>query len=221
MSEKPKIELEDAFSSKTPQDNIRLYEDWAETYESDFVAAKGYVYHERVVEQMRDHMASIHGAILDVGCGTGIVGIALQQAGFDTIDGVDISPAMLAESRKKTTPDGQPVYRKLIEADLTSQVDLPDGSYAGIISSGTFTHGHLGPETMDQLWRLAEPGARCVVGINSRHYDLMGFGEKIAIDASSGVISTPELIEVAIYDSDDDQSAHSSDTALIVDCTVF
>ena len=221
MSEKPKIELEDAFSSKTPQDNIRLYENWAETYESDFVAAKGYVYHKRVVEQMREHITSIHGAMLDVGCGTGIVGIALQQAGFDTIDGIDISPAMLAESRKKTTPDGRPVYRNLIEADLTKHVDASSGSYAGIISAGTFTHGHLGPETLDQLWRLARPGARCVVGINSRHYDLMGFGEKIAADSSSGIISSPELIEVEIYDSDDDQNAYSSDTALMVDCTVL
>ena len=221
MSEKPKIKLEDAFSSKTPQDNIRLYENWAETYESDFVAAKGYVYHERVVEQMREHKASIHGAMLDVGCGTGIVGIALQQAGFDTIDGIDISPAMLAEARRKMTRIGHPIYRNLIEADLTTLVNVPDNQYAAVISSGTFTHGHLGPEALDELWRMAEPGARCVIGINSRHYDLMGFGEKIAIDTSSGVISSPELVEVAIYDSDDDTGDHSSDTALIVDCTII
>ena len=34
---------------------------------------------------------------------------------------------------------------KIIEADLTEPIALADDRYAGIVSAGTFTHGHLGP----------------------------------------------------------------------------
>ena len=46
------------------------------------------------------------------------------------------------------------VYRKLIEADLTATLPLDDRSYAAVVSTGTFTLGHVGTEAMD------EPDAR-------------------------------------------------------------
>ena len=51
------------------------------------------------------------GAMLDLGCGTGLGGIVFRPFA-DWMVGVDLSPAMLAEARKKG------IYDRLIEADI-------------------------------------------------------------------------------------------------------
>jgi len=218
LTNKSEIDLEQAYSVETPEDNVQLYGDWAATYDSDFVASKGYVYHLHVVDQLAQHIAEINGAVLDVGCGTGVVGVALQEKGIGVIDGIDISPAMLAESANKKTAAGNAVYRQLIRADLTKSIAIPDNHYGGLISSGTFTHGHLGPEALSELWRVAAPGAVCVIGINARHYDLMGFGEKFAADVANGNITSPEFSEIEIYATAAGDADHGNDTALVAVC---
>jgi len=60
---------------------------------------------------------------------------------------------------------------------------------AGIVSAGAFTHGHLGPEPIIELLRVARPGARCSVGINSAHFSEVGFGDWLAQRQSAGQIS--------------------------------
>ncbi len=106
MNDKRKLSVDDAYSVETPDDNIRLYADWADRYDSDFVSQQGYIYHLRVAELLIQHRASISGAVLDVGCGTGIVGIALRDGGFSQVDGIDISPQMLEQSRGKSCVTG-------------------------------------------------------------------------------------------------------------------
>lgn len=220
MSEKRKISVDDAYAVETPADNIRLYADWADTYDSDFVASKGYVYHLRVAEILVRQRSLINGAVLDVGCGTGTVGVSLRDGGIEVVDGIDISPQMLAECSKKKTSDETPAYRKLMQADLTKPLNIPDSQYAGLVSAGTFTHGHLGPGVLDKLWRLAAPSALCAIGINLRHYESMGFGERLSADVINGTITKPELIEVDIYSAQSGNLEHASDKALIVVCQI-
>lgn len=220
MSEKRKISVDDAYAVETPADNIRLYADWADTYDSDFVASKGYVYHLRVAEILVRQRSLINGAVLDVGCGTGTVGVSLRDGGIEVVDGIDISPQMLAECSKKKTSDETPAYRKLMQADLTKPLNIPDSQYAGLVSAGTFTHGHLGPGVLDKLWRLGAPSALCAIGINLRHYESMGFGERLSADVINGTITKPELIEVDIYSAQSGNLEHASDKALIVVCQI-
>ena len=220
MSKKRKISVDDAYAVETPADNVRLYADWADTYDSDFVASKGYVYQLRVTEILVRERSLINGAVLDVGCGTGTVGVSLRDGGIEVVDGIDISPQMLAECSKKKTSDETPAYRKLMQADLTKTLNIPDSQYAGLVSAGTFTHGHLGPGVLDELWRLAAPSALCVIGINLRHYESMGFGEKLSADVVNGTITKPELIEVDIYSAQSGNLEHASDKALIVVCQI-
>jgi len=216
VNDKRKISVDDAYSVETPDDNIRLYADWADSYDSDFVSHRGYIYHLRVAELLVQHRASISGAVLDVGCGTGIVGLALRDGGFSQVDGIDISPQMLEQSRGKICGDGTKVYRNLIQADLTQPLDIPDNQYAALISSGTFTHGHLGPDSLDELWRVAAPGAVCVIGINASHYESLGFDEKLSADVASGKITDPTTSEVDIYSAETGNSDHVRDKALVV-----
>jgi len=221
MTGKRKITVEDAYRVETPADNIRLYEQWADSYDEDFVDSQGYVYHLRIA----DHLLRRHGAppgpVLDVGCGTGVVGAALRNAGVAVVDGVDISTRMLAQCRQKRCGDGEPVYRRLIEADLTRRLEIADGTYAALVSAGTFTHGHLGPDALGRLWRLAGPGAPCVIGVNRAHFETQHFADRLEADARAGTITMPDLIAVDIYSADRADPEHAGDQALIIDCRVL
>ena len=191
------IGLEDAYGVEGPEENRELYERWASTYEDSFIAAEGYRYHERIARLFVD--AGGTGPILDLGCGTGLVGAEIARRGVGPIDGVDISPAMLEQAAQKLL-DGDRVYRRLLEADLTGALPLESGVYPGLVSAGTFTHGHLGPESLDESVRVAGRGALGIVGINSAHYVDMGFGDHLEMLRKRGLIAALRLIDIPIYE---------------------
>lgn len=195
----PEIGLDEAYGVETPEDNRRLYAAWADSYEASFVADKRYVYHRHVADILAEHFAGRSGVVLDVGCGTGIVGVELRRRGVSQIDGIDISPEMLRQAAKKTDAMGR-VYRRLIEADLTKPIADASGRYAGIISVGTFTHGHLGPEALSHALPLAAPGAVCAIGINSAHFADRGFERHLDELHRSGKIGRYRLIDTLIYE---------------------
>ncbi len=191
--------LEAAYSLETPEDSIQLYASWADSYDETFIEATGYVYHEGLVGAFLDAGGSAGGAVLDVGCGTGVVGIELGDQGETTVDGLDISPEMLAVAATKITAHGMKAYRNLLEVDLTGPVDLPADSYTGIVSAGTFTFGHLPPSGIDPLLRLGAPSAVCAIGVNAEHFTEQGFERYFADRAAEGAITVPELVDIPIY----------------------
>jgi len=105
MHNDDKIGLDDAYSLKTPEDNIALYRDWAKTYDSEFAQARGYQYPQRIAEIYKYHAKSHDSPVLDVGSGTGLVASALQENNnVDSpvvIDGVDIPPRCWPLAEKK------------------------------------------------------------------------------------------------------------------------
>ena len=197
------LALEKAYAAKGPEANRELYASWAKTYESGFVVDSGYVYHQEVVKVFCDGFAQKGQPVLDVGCGTGVIGGELAKLGMSVIDGIDISPEMLAEAAAKNH-NGRPVYRQLMEADLTIPTDLADSAYAGVVSSGAFTHGILGPETILELLRAAKPGARFALGINSAHFEEFGFGNWLGQQQSDGHIEELEFRLRPIYGEADE-----------------
>ncbi|MGD9701669.1 MAG: class I SAM-dependent methyltransferase [Acidimicrobiia bacterium] len=214
MTEPDDIGLDEAYAVVTPEDSRRLYARWAETYDTGFVEANEYRYPERVAAIFVEVAGELDGPILDVGCGTGLVGMALADTGHGDahIDGIDISAQMIDRAARRQRADGSPVYHRLIEADLTQPVELPDGSYAGVVSAGTFTHGHLGPDDLHRLLRLGRPGAIFVVGINSQHYEARGFAARLDSDVRSGAIEDLVLREIPIYAAD---SPRADDLAMV------
>lgn len=220
MSVKKPFTVDDAYALETPGDSVCLYGEWAATYDRDFLASSGYVVYRLVAEQLVRQKSHIDGPVLDVGCGTGAVGACLREMGIREVDGIDISEPMLAEAGGKKTMAGDSVYRKLIAADLTQKLDLSGNHYAGLVSAGTFTHGHLGPGALDELWRIAANGAQCAIGIRTSHYHKAGFSGKLAADVAVGLITEPELIEVNMYSAGGNNPEHADDKAYIVVCQV-
>lgn len=195
MAEKPEPGLADAYALKTPEDNRRLYRDWAATYDEGFAAANGYIYHQELAALFIGAGGAALRDVLDVGCGTGLVGAALRGGAPDAaIDGVDISPEMLSAARAKG------VYRHLIEADLT-RPPPPGlvGAYDGVISAGTFTHGHVGPEAMGALTAAARPGGVFAFGVNADIFASGGFEAKLDALSASGAIADLRVETGRVY----------------------
>jgi ubiquinone/menaquinone biosynthesis C-methylase UbiE len=201
MSEKKRIGLSDAYAVETPEDNLRVYRDWAETYDSEFASTRGYNYPRTLAELFAGRANEVESPVLDVGAGTGLVGQALIELYAGPVDAIDISAEMLEVSRRKG------VYRELIEADLTVALPVDDARYGGIVSAGTFTHGHVGPAALLEILRVSRTGALFCLGINATAFDKYGFGSAFAALQARGAISPLEFVEAKYYDHADDDHA--------------
>lgn len=204
--------LEGAYALKTPSDNLDYYRDFASHYDASFADAMGYTYPAMVAAVLAQTKCP-KGTILDIGCGTGLVAHELRALGTSgAIDGVDLSPEMLDRAKEKH------LYQHIFQADLTASLShLPDG-YAALISAGTFTHGHLGPEPLAALIAHCQSGAKAVIGVNAVHYIERAFGPFLDDLVAKGSIDAPALHEVKIFSGADD--VHAKDTAFIIEFAV-
>jgi SAM-dependent methyltransferase len=99
----------------------------------------------------------------DLGCGTGRTGAWLKQHGVAEIDGVDLTPEMLAVARSKG------VYHRLVESDLVAS-GLPDAAYDLVTVCLVDEHlPELGPLYREAL-RLARPGGFLVLVAFHPHF---------------------------------------------------
>ena len=202
--------LDAAYDLKSPDDSRRLYRDWAETYDQQFAAESGYRFPEVAA---RGYLAE-EGAwpAIDVGCGTGLVAEFLPESAI--IDGLDISPEMLAQARSKGR------YRALVEADLTKPLAaIADGSYDGLISSGTFTHGHVGPEALHELLRILRRGALVVLTANETYMAKTDFRSVLDGLVAQGRVTIPTYQAERIYAPDKAPDGHDADMGQLITFT--
>ncbi|WP_299473618.1 class I SAM-dependent methyltransferase [uncultured Roseibium sp.] len=206
-SDKGKAILENAYRLSTPDDNKTYYREFARSYDEDFADALGFVYPQTIAKIYSANALPKDIPVADIGCGTGLVAEALALPARD-IDGMDISSEMLSHAARKS------LYRHTYEIDLTTDLSPICNDYGAVVSSGTFTHGHLGPDVLTSLLAIASAGALFVIGVNRSHFSSLGFQETLAGLASVRRISEPSLEEVRIYAKDDHE--HSGDMAMAV-----
>lgn len=187
MSEEP--DLAAAFALTSDAERLRFYRDWAPTYDRTFAEAMDY--------QLPANVAAVFiaeggaGPVLDVGAGTGLLAEALRAQGFGAeIDAIDLSPDMLKVAGAKG------LYRALAEANVTLPLPLA-GGYAGVVSTGTFTSGHVGPEALERLLEVAASGALFALSVNAVVYASRGFDRALA--GFGPRITGLRLVEVPIY----------------------
>ncbi|MFZ5965434.1 class I SAM-dependent DNA methyltransferase [Thalassococcus sp. BH17M4-6] len=198
-------DLDEAYKIAGPEDAKKLYGDWATTYDDSFGAGWGYVAPQRIAEIYRAQMSGEEVPILDIGAGTGL--IAEHLAGLSA-DAFDITPEMLAVAK------GKALYRQTILGDLTQPLALEDASYGGVVSCGTFTHGHVGPECLPELLRVTRAGALFVCGTIATVFDQMRFGSTLAGLVADGRITPMHVRKIAIYEGGD--HPHVSDEGLVM-----
>jgi SAM-dependent methyltransferase len=203
MSEPTKYDLDEAYDIQGPDEARVMYGNWAATYDQGFGAGWGYIAPREIAHIMRAGFAG--GAIMDIGAGTGLVAEHLRGL---TVDAFDITPEMLAVARNKG------IYRALMQGDLTQAMQVPDGTYDGIISCGTFTHGHVGPVCFPELLRITRPGALFVCGTIAPVLDGMGFGSTLARMVAHAQITPVIWHDIPIYEGAD--HPHAKDRGLVM-----
>lgn len=184
--------LERAYGLQTGDEALSLYRDWATSYDTDLVDPLGYVGPRRVADIVAARCRDFNAHILDVGCGTGLVGDRLTYLGYTKMDGLDFSQEMLEVARTKN------VYVALINADLTQKLSIESASYDVIVSCGTLTHGHVGPDAFDELLRITRTGGIFCVSVNTEIYESNGFADKLSELENAGHILIESRVTIPL-----------------------
>lgn len=136
-----------------------FYAQWAQSYDQE-VGENGYVTPLRIAEALARHVKDLSIPILDYGCGTGVSGQAFQEAGFLTIDGVDISAEMLEVAAQKK------IYRRLEVFAPESGPNVKLGAYSIIAAVGVIGAGAAPLAVLDKMMALLAPKGLLVFSFN-------------------------------------------------------
>ena len=132
-----------------PQTVKQFYADWAQNYDRD-TSESVYTGPAIATQLLSQHLPERDAPILDAGCGTGLVGVALKARGYGLIDGFDLSPEM-ADLAALTA-----AYRHVVGNNLDDRVAAapavfirvriidPHGGFAGFAlgTRGPMALGH-------------------------------------------------------------------------------
>ena len=151
--------LDKAYGARDAASTRKLYDDWAASYEAE-LGENGYATPRRCAEALAQFASDKAAPVLDFGCGTGLSGLALTLAGFETIDGMDLSADMLAQAKEKT------VYRALHHIEAGQPFVHEPGAYAAIAAIGVIGAGAAPISVFDQLMEGRAPGGLLVFSFN-------------------------------------------------------
>ena len=154
-------------TNTTTSDEIKsIYDEWAKDYDHDLVDDHAYAMPARAAAMAARCVTDLSSSVLDVGCGTGLSGLALRHHGFTCLDGCDLSPNMLAIARDRS------LYDRLFEVDLLAPpMDVNDNHYDLTIAVGAFATGHLGGPAVDELCRITRQGGTVIITTNDPFYE--------------------------------------------------
>ncbi|SFA79654.1 Methyltransferase domain-containing protein [Poseidonocella pacifica] len=144
--------LDKIFTARRGREMRELYDAWSHSYDEE-VAGAGYATPARCAAALSQHFDLSSGPILDYGCGTGLSGQALHDAGATVIDGVDVSADMLAKA------DAKGVYRKLIRIQAKNPPDFGVDYYPAITAIGSIGKGAAPISVFDRIMGWLQPGA--------------------------------------------------------------
>lgn len=162
------------------------YGQWASTYE-DSVPDQLDI---RILDRLQSPDWKQSQACLDLACGTGRIGSWLTSKGVATIDGIDLTPEMLAKAKERG------LYRQLSQGKV-DETKLDGGTYDLLLMSLVDEHlADLKP-VYKEAFRLARDGAKFVVVGMHPFFFMTGMpthfknanGDSIAIETHVHLIS--------------------------------
>lgn len=140
----PKEWLKWICSSQDSDELRENYDQWAAQYETD-VSEVWEPVPIAAALMLAEYLDDKQGTILDVGAGTGLVGVALARLGFEQIIGIDLSSAMLTNAAAKG------VYSSLVCCSIGDETFRKLGKTNGIIATGVFAESHAGAAELKAL----------------------------------------------------------------------
>jgi predicted TPR repeat methyltransferase len=159
--------------SSSDIDSKVLYDEWACDYNTDLINEYGYIAPYISVNKFESFHPIKSIEIIDVGCGTGLVGKELDKLGYSNIDGYDISPEMLKIAKQTK------IYGKLEQIDLNKRFLLPSKTYDALLCVGSFGYSALGPKAIKNLVTLVKSGGMIFIFMNSEPFGSQNYQEYI------------------------------------------
>ena len=147
-------------SGSTAPDEVRgYYDEQAPTYDTT-LASWGYDAPWRVAELLLRTLPADRApqTVLDAGCGTGLAGQALRDAGFaGRLLGIDLSPGSVALAA------GRGIYDDVAVGDLQQPLEYDDDSVDGVVCVGVLTYVPDVAAIWDEFCRITRPGGAIVL----------------------------------------------------------
>lgn len=162
------------WSRRSVEETQAIYSEWASSYDGD-MKNWAYATPARLAMALRRANANVDKAVLDFGCGTGLCGMALKAAGFDVVDGTDISSAMLQKA------EARGVYRQVWKSEPGSLGHIHPGDYPIIAACGVVSLGAAPPETLDMLVGALAPGGLLGFSFNEATMRDRGYTDRLDI----------------------------------------
>ena len=176
----------DLTHSHNDEDLQVVYKEWAPAYDHDNDNLLGTVSQPLSVQIFQEYIKDKSLRIIDVGCGTGLVGVELEKGGFSNFDGIDISQEMIDIAKQRG-------YSKLFIGSLNDSLPCENNEYDAALCVGVFTHGHVGSDCLDELVRIVKPGGIICFTVNEGVYDSYGFDLKIKSLESTNIWKILEI----------------------------
>jgi len=165
---------------------ITVYQKWAALYDKDNDDLLGTVSQPTAVQIFQEYVKDKKLKIVDVGCGTGLVGQELEKSGFINFDGIDISQEMIDIAYSRG-------YKALFLGNLNESLPFKSKSYDAALCVGVFTHGHVGSDRLIELARIVKSGGIICFTVNEGVYDSYGFDSKIKSLESTNIWKILEI----------------------------
>ena len=178
---------------------MEVYDGWADRYDRELLEDWGYTSPQKAAQLLLEAMGSPELAVLDAGCGTGLVGVLLKEAGISFLTGIDYSSGMLAEAGRKG------VYDALHTMDMNLPLTLPSDSYDAVTCIGTFTSTHVKPEAVTELARVTRSGGVLVFTVRDDYWQTTNFIDLVTELHVSGVARIEQIRLEPYIDSEGSQ----------------
>lgn len=177
-----------------------LYHDWAPVYDGTLERFGRYLSPDRIAGVLVGRGLGPGARVLEVACGTGLLGAALARRGYAHLTGLDLSPEMLAEAGRKGC------YERLIEADVLGFV--AEAPFDGVVAAGVLTMGHLGVEGFRVMLESLAPGGVLAVDVEADTFARQGFAAELAARMEEGFLAGFSLEEGHFYESPPEEPWH-------------
>jgi predicted TPR repeat methyltransferase len=131
---------------------VTVFDNYAASYDAHLVGVLDYHVPEQLAALVLEALPAQQANVLDLGCGTGLVGAALAQRAANLV-GVDASSGMLEQARARK------VYTRLVNSDLLAMMrDEPPTAYDAVTAGYVFEYVGRMDDIAAQAKRLLRPG---------------------------------------------------------------
>ena len=177
-----------------------LYRDWAATYDDTMLEGLGYQSPTKVAALLARQNPALDANILDVGCGTGLLAEHLRALGFANIDGLDFSADMLAEAQRLKRINN--AYNR----DLNQPLPAPDQPYDYLVSTGTFTHGHVNALCLPELMNWLVDGGMLIATVHQDVWSQGLFDQTIERMQRDGFLKSVDMEKGTLFTTDQEST---------------